>query len=56
MRENVNRFGEDVDRGLLLRFSKDQELWLVGGGDLVILVFLEVALMVVKLGRILCND
>ena len=51
MRVNVNRLGEDVDRGLLLRFSKDQELWMVGGGDLVILVFLEVALMVDELGK-----
>jgi hypothetical protein len=40
---NANRFGEDVDRGLLLQISKDQELLLDGGGDLVILVFLEVA-------------
>jgi hypothetical protein len=31
----VNHFGEDVDQGLLLRFSKDQELWWVEGGDLV---------------------
>jgi hypothetical protein len=34
MRGKVNRFGEDVDQGLLLRFSKDQELWWVEGGDL----------------------
>jgi hypothetical protein len=34
----VNRFGADVDQGLLLRFSKDQELWWVEGGHLVILV------------------
>jgi hypothetical protein len=33
-----NRFGEDVDQGLLLRFSKDQELWWVEGGDLANLV------------------
>jgi hypothetical protein len=33
-----NRFGEDVDQGLFLRFSKDQELWWVEGGDLVDLV------------------
>jgi hypothetical protein len=32
----VNCFGEDVDQGLLLRFSKGQELWWVEGGDLVI--------------------
>jgi hypothetical protein len=25
MREESNCFGEDVDQGLLLRFSKDQE-------------------------------
>jgi hypothetical protein len=31
----VNRFGEDVDQGLLLRLSKDQELWWVEGGDIV---------------------
>jgi hypothetical protein len=35
-----------VDQGLLLRFSKDQELWWVEGGDLVnfvapIMVFLS---------------
>jgi hypothetical protein len=38
MRENANRFGEDIDRGLLLRFSKYQELWVVEGGDLMIFV------------------
>jgi hypothetical protein len=31
----VNHFGEDVDQGLLLWLSKDQELWWVEGGDLV---------------------
>jgi hypothetical protein len=25
--EKSNRFSEDIDQGLLLRFSKDQELW-----------------------------
>jgi hypothetical protein len=34
----VNRFNEDVDQCLLLRFSKDKELWWVEGGDLVDLV------------------
>jgi hypothetical protein len=34
----VNRFGEDVDQGLLLRFPKDQGLWVGEGGDLVSLV------------------
>ena len=31
---NSNRFGADVDLGLLLRFSKDQLDWLGGEGDL----------------------
>jgi hypothetical protein len=31
---NVNRLGEVVDRCLLLRFPKDQELWVDEGGDL----------------------
>jgi hypothetical protein len=31
----VNRFGEDADQGLLLRFSKYQELWVGEGDDLV---------------------
>jgi hypothetical protein len=35
MRGKSNRFGEDVDLGLLLRFSKDQELYVVEGGDMV---------------------
>jgi hypothetical protein len=48
---NANRFGEDVDRDFLIRISKDQELWLGGGGHLVILVFLEVALMVMNLSN-----
>ena len=30
--------GKAVDQGLLLRFSKDQGLWVVGEGDLVDLV------------------
>ena len=47
MRGNEKRFGEDVDRCLLLQISKDQELWLGEEGDLANLVFLEVALMVV---------
>jgi hypothetical protein len=29
----VNRFGEDVDQGLHLRFPEDQGLWVGGGGD-----------------------
>jgi hypothetical protein len=29
-----NSFGADVDRDLLLRSSKDQEIWVVKGGDL----------------------
>jgi hypothetical protein len=33
IRGNANRFAEDVDRDFLLRFLKDQELWVVGGGD-----------------------
>ena len=41
----MKRFGEDVDRCLLLRISKDQELWLGEEGDLANLDFLEVALM-----------
>ena len=32
----TKRFGENVDQGLLLRFSKDQELRVVEGGDLAI--------------------
>jgi hypothetical protein len=36
MRGKLKLLGEDVDRGLLLRFSKDQELWMVEGGDKVI--------------------
>ena len=35
--------GEDVDRGLLLQSSKDQRVWVVGLGDLVVL---ELATMV----------
>jgi hypothetical protein len=31
----MNRFSENIDQGLLLQFSKDQELWWVEGGDLV---------------------
>jgi hypothetical protein len=36
----VNRFGEDVDRALLLLISKYQDLWMVIGGYQVFLVFL----------------
>ena len=35
---NAKCFSEIVDRGLLRRFSKDQRLWWVKGGDLVDLV------------------
>ena len=31
---NENLLGEDVDRCLLLRFPKDQRLWVGEGGDL----------------------
>jgi hypothetical protein len=37
----VNRVGEDVDKGLLLRFTKDQGLWVGEEGDLVNLVALN---------------
>ena len=40
---NDKRLGEDVDRGLLLQSSKDQQVWVEGLGDLVIL---ELATMV----------
>jgi hypothetical protein len=49
MRGEVNLFGEDVDQGLLLRFSKDQELWWVEGGDLVI--FVAPIMVFLSLGR-----
>jgi hypothetical protein len=34
----VNHFGEDVDKGLLFRFPKDQGLWVGEEEDLVNLV------------------
>ena len=34
---NEERVGEVVDRGLLLQSSKDQQVWVEGLGDLVIL-------------------
>ena len=40
---NEKLLGEDVDPGLLLQPSKDQQVWVEGLGDLVIL---ELALMV----------
>jgi hypothetical protein len=40
MRGNANRFGEDVDRGILLQVFKAREIWVVEGGDLRIFVFL----------------
>ena len=43
MRGKWNLLGEDVDQGLLLRSSKDQRVWVVGLGDL---VMLELATMV----------
>ena len=35
---NEDMVGEDVDRCLLLRFLKDQRLWVGEGGDLELLV------------------
>ena len=43
MRGKWNLLGEDVDRGLLLQSSKDQRVWVVGLGDMVVL---ELATMV----------
>ena len=43
MRGNGNLLGEDGDRGLVLQSSKDQRVWVVGLGDLVVL---ELATMV----------